>query len=104
MNIFAKILSVMAQFLKYAPYALAGAQAVESAIGAGHGADKKTLVVAGVLAAAHAGESVPVAQVQVISGVVETVVGVLNAAGAFGKPGGPVSVPLATTIPGDLQP
>jgi hypothetical protein len=103
MNLFSKILAAMSAFLKYAPYALAGAKAVESAVGAGNGSDKKTLVVSGILAAAHAGESVPVAQVQVISGIVETVVGVLNATGMLGKPGsGSVSVP--TSIPGDLQP
>lgn len=90
---FAKILAGIAAFLKYAPYALAGAQAVEQVIGAGNGADKKTLVIASILAGAHAGESVPVAQVQVIAGVVETVVGVLNASGLLGKPGTAVNVP-----------
>ncbi len=52
---FAKILAAMAAFLKYAPYALAGAQAVEQVIGAGHGEDKRTLVISSVLAGAHAG-------------------------------------------------
>ena len=92
---FAKILAGMTAFLKYAPYALAGAQAVEQAVGSGNGADKKTLVIAGVLAGAHAGETVPVAQVQAISAVVETVVGVLNASGVLGKPGTAVNVPPA---------
>lgn len=94
---FSKILAAMAAFLKYAPYALAGAQAVEHVIGAGNGADKKTLVIAGILAGAHAGESVPVAQVQVISGVVETVVGVLNASGLLGKTATAVNVPVPPT-------
>jgi len=97
MNIFQKILSGMAAFLKYAPFALAGAQAVEQAIGAGNGADKKTLVIAGILAGAHAGEVVPVPQVQVIAGIVDLVVGTLNAAGLLGKPATPVTVPPAIT-------
>ena len=94
---FAKILAAMAAFLKYAPYALAGATAVEQVIGAGNGSDKKTMVVAGILAAAHAGETVPNAQVQVISGVVDTVVGVLNASGLLGKTSTAVTVPMAPT-------
>lgn len=95
MNIFQKILAGMAAFLRYAPYALAGAQAVESAVGAGNGADKKTLVVAGILAGAHAGETIPVPQVQVIAGVVDTVVSVLNASGLLGKTVSSVTVPPA---------
>jgi hypothetical protein len=93
MNIFAKIIAKFASFLKYAPYALAGAQAVEAAVGAGNGADKKQLVIAGILAGAHAGETVPVPQVQAIAGVVDIVVGTLNAAGLLGKTPTPVSVP-----------
>jgi len=100
MNVFAKILAGMAQFVKYAPYALAGAQAVEKAVGAGNGADKKQIAVAGILAAAHAGETVPVAQVQVIAAVVDTVVGTLNAAGLLGKAATPVVVvPNQETTP-----
>ena len=95
MNVFAKILAGFAAFLKYAPYALAGAQAVEQAVGAGSGADKKQLVIAGILAGAHAGETVPVAQVQIIAAVVDTVVGTLNAAGLLGKSAAPVTVPAA---------
>jgi len=90
---FAKILAAMVAFLKYAPYALAGAQAVEQAVGKGNGADKKQLVIAGILAGAHAGETVPVPQVQVIAGVVEVVVGALNASGLLGKPATAVTVP-----------
>lgn len=97
MNTFAKILAGMAAFVKYAPYALAGAQAVEQAVGAGNGADKKQIAVAAILAAAHAGETVPVAQVQVIAGVVDLVVGTLNAAGLLGKPPVPVVVPSPPT-------
>jgi len=50
-------------------------------------------VIAGILAGAHAGETVPVPQVQVIAGVVEVVVGALNASGLLGKP------PTAVTVP-----
>lgn len=96
MNIFTKILAGFAAFLKYAPYALAGAQAVETAVGAGNGADKKQLVIAGILAGAHAGETVPVPQVQVIASVVDLVVGTLNASGLLGKPASSVAVPPAS--------
>ena len=95
----AKILAGFAAFLTYAPYALAGAQAVESAVGAGNGADKKQLVIAGILAGAHAGETVPVAQVQTIAGVVDLVVGTLNASGLLGKPAIPVVVPATPPTP-----
>ncbi len=91
-----KVLAALLAFMKYAPYAVAGAQAVESAIGAGNGSAKKQAVIAGIIAAVHAGETVPLPQVQAIAGVVDIVVGTLNASGAFGKVASAVVVPAAT--------
>lgn len=90
-----KILAAMQQFMKYAPYAVAGAQAVEAAVGPGSGATKKQAVIAGILAAVHVGETVPVGQVAVVSAVVDMVVSTLNVSGAFGKVTDSVVVPKA---------
>lgn len=92
---FAKILAAMAAFLKYAPIVIAAVKEVETAVGAGNGADKKALVLAIVLAAVHAGETVPVAQVQAIASVIDLIVGVLNASGLLGKTTTEVNVPPA---------
>jgi len=92
---FQKILAAMAAFLKYAPIVIAAVKEVETAIGPGNGQDKKALVLAIVLAAVHAGETVPVAQVQAIASVVDLIVGVLNASGLLGKTTTEVNVPPA---------
>lgn len=94
MSIIDKISASLAGFLKYGPYALAAVQGVETAVGPGNGATKKQLAVAAILSIAHAGESVPVPQVQIISAVVDTIVGTLNGMGAFGKVAAP-AVPAA---------
>lgn len=90
-----KAMAALMAFMKYAPYAVAGAQAAESAIGAGNGAAKKQAVIAGIINAAHIGETVPIAQVAAISAVVDLVVSTLNAAGVFGKVAQAVVVPAA---------
>lgn len=90
-----KILAAMLNILKYAPYAIAGAQAVETAVGASNGAAKKQAVLAAILGAVHVGETVPVTQVAAISSVVDLVVGTLNVAGVFGKVAPSVVVPKA---------
>lgn len=95
---FAQIMAGFAVFLKYAPYAIAGIQSVEATIGAGNGQTKQQLVVAGILTAVHAGEQVPVSQVQAISGIVDLVVGTLNASGLLGKQA-PVAVTVPVTLP-----
>jgi hypothetical protein len=70
--------------LKYLPSVLAGVQAVEGSIQA-PGQTKKALVLGAIQAAASVGESVPEDHVQLISGLIDTTVGGLNAAGVFKK-------------------
>lgn len=47
------------------------------------GATKKEMALTYVLAAAHAGETVPIGSVQIISALIDTSVSVLNALGVF---------------------
>jgi hypothetical protein len=87
--------AALSAFLKYGPYALAAAKTAEDTIGAGNGETKKQLALGAVLAAVHAGETVPVTTVQVVSGAIDLVVSLLNSAGVFGqaKQDTPVAVP-----------
>lgn len=94
MTIFEKITASLAGFLKYGPYALAAVQGVETAVGPGNGSTKKQLAVAAILSVAHAGEVVPVPQVQIIAAVVDTIVSALNAAGSLGK-----AAPATVAVP-----
>jgi len=87
------VFSSLAAFLKYAPLVLESVKEVEAAIGAGNGQSKRQLLLAYVLAAIHAGENVPIAQVQAIAGVIDIIVGLLNGLGVFGKTSPSVAVP-----------
>lgn len=95
MSFLASIEGGIAAFLKYGPTALTAVQAVESQVGAGNGATKLQLALAAVLTVAHAGESVPVATVQAISGVIDTIVSTLNGLGVFKKAAPPAAVAVA---------
>jgi hypothetical protein len=96
-------LSIFASIAKYFSLAAQAVQIVQTEIGPSSGnpamqQGKLAAAVAIVLAAAHAGESVPVAVVQRIASVVEIAVSVGNALGLFGKTKStaPVSVPPPT--------
>jgi hypothetical protein len=69
--------------LQYLPFVLQGVQAVEGTLAGTKGADKKLVVLAAVTAAAHVGESVPEDHVKLVSGLIDNVVSLLNANGAF---------------------
>lgn len=71
--------------LRFLPLVLEAAKAVEAAIGAGRGKEKKELVMGCVQAAAQAGEKSDEKTVAVVSGLVDTTVAVLNSAGVFNK-------------------
>ena len=99
MSFFSKFTAGLSAFMKYAPMAMAAVKAVEAEVGASDGADKKALVIAYVLAASHAGQNVPIAQVQAIAGVVNLIVGMLNLSGVFGKTTASVDVPNIAAAP-----
>jgi hypothetical protein len=87
--------------LKYGALAFAAVAQVQAEVGASTGdpavqASKKQLAVAYVLAASHAGEQVPNATVQAISGVVELIAGMAKALGLFGKT---ASTTATTAVP-----
>lgn len=67
------------------PSVLAGVQAVEVALAGQKGATKKAAVMAVVTAVAKAGSVVPEDHVKVISALIDSVVGTLNASGVFAK-------------------
>ncbi len=79
-----------ASFQKYGTIAAQAVQQVQTEVGASNGdttvqQSKKMQAVGYVLAAAHAGEQVPIPVVQEISGVVDFIAGLAKALGLFGK-------------------
>lgn len=94
-----KILQIIAAALQYLPLINLAAKEVEKKLGPGNGATKKQIVVASVLAAAHAGETVPSDRVKTICELTDLVVGRLNAEGVFGAPKvSPVVVPPRAAV------
>lgn len=78
------------QIVKYIGIIYTAAQEVEKAVP--DGATKKQIVIAVVLAIAHAGEQVSDTTIKTIAGLVDTVVGLLNTTGIFGKSATSVTV------------
>jgi hypothetical protein len=101
-----RIAQIAGIFSKYAPLAVAAVAQVQTEVGASAGdpavqQSKKQLAIAYILAAAHAGESVPNSTVQSIAGIVDLVAGTGKALGLFGKTAaaGSVTVPVAVSPP-----
>lgn len=93
---FLKVLNAIG---KYAAVATQAAHEAESSIGPGNGATKQQIAVAYALAAAHAGQTVPIETVQQVAAAVELAVSVANIFGAFGVAKiAPIVVP---SVPGD---
>lgn len=96
MNLFTKIMGGVLQYGALAVQAVAQVQMEAGPSNADPGIQqsKKQLAVAYVIAAAHAGEQIPVSQVQQIASVVDLVASTAKALGAFGK----TPAPSATTV------
>ena len=71
--------------MQFLPYALQAVVAVEGVIGSQSGTTKKAVVMSAVLAANQVAGTVPESHVKVVSALIDTLVGGLNAAGVFGK-------------------
>lgn len=69
--------------LQYLPYVLGAVQGVETALAGATGATKKQAVLTAITAAGSVGEQVPEPHVALISKMIDTVVGMLNASGLF---------------------
>jgi hypothetical protein len=69
--------------LQYLPFVLGGVQAVEGSIGQTDGKTKKQIVLSAVSAAAQVAGQVPEDHVKLVSGLIDAVVGQLNASGVF---------------------
>ena len=80
--------------LVYVPLVNSTVQQVEAAMPGASGASKAQSALAIVLSVAHAGETVPNATVQLISGIIDTVVSMLNSLGIFKK----ATAPTTTTV------
>ena len=80
--------------LVYVPLVNSTVQQVEAAMPGASGASKGQAALAIVLSVAHAGETVPNATVQLISGIIDTVVSMLNSLGIFKK----ATAPTTTTV------
>jgi len=90
MSFLSKFAGVAASIVKYGALALPAIAAAQQEIGAAAGdpiiqQSKQQMVVALILAGAHAGEIVPDAKVQQIAGLVDFLVSTVKASGAFGK-------------------
>lgn len=72
--------------LAYLPVVLQAVTAVEATIKDAPGASKKQVVMDIITTVAAAGEKLPEAHVQQISGLVDVVVGTLNKSGVFTSP------------------
>ena len=72
--------------LAYLPVVLQAVTAVEATIKDAPGASKKQVVMDIITTVASAGEKLPEAHVQQISGLVDVVVGTLNKSGVFKSP------------------
>lgn len=104
MSFLSKFSGIAAAVLKYGALALPAIAVAQQEIGSAAGdpvvqQSKKQMAVAMILAGAHAGESVPVAQVQQISGLVDFLVSTAKATGLLGKsadPKGSISVPQSS--------
>lgn len=77
------------------PYVLQTVVSVEQVVGAGNGQTKKQLVLDAIDAGAHVGETVPVENVKIVSTLVDSVVGSLNATGFFKTQPKPVPAPVS---------
>ena len=92
-------LKVLSGIAKYAGVATQAAHEAEAQVGPGNGATKQQIAVAYALAAAHAGQTVPIETVQQVAAAVELAVNVANMFGAFGAAKiQPIQVPA---VPGD---
>lgn len=79
-------MKIFLTILQFLPHILAGIKAVEDVVGAGKGATKKAIVLAGVQAAAQVGETVPQKTVAAIGTTIDNVVTLLNQSGVLGAP------------------
>ena len=81
MSVTSTVTQIDNQTLQYAPTVLAGIQAAE--LSSASGENKKQAVLAGILAGAKVGETIPVPQVAAISGMIDLFVSIFNALGLF---------------------
>jgi hypothetical protein len=87
---------ILGMTVQYGALVNTAVKQVEAEVGATvDGATKKQIALTYVLAAAHAGESIPVGSVQMVSGLIDTAVQVLNQLGVF---------KTKTTTPAPLPP
>ena len=83
----------------YVPLVNSTVQQVESAMPGASGTSKAQAALAIVLSIAHAGETIPNATVQLISGIIDTVVSMLNSLGIFKKATAPTTTAVAPAPP-----
>lgn len=106
MTILERIKQASALFAKYGALAAGAVAQVQSEIGPSNGditlqQSKKQLAVLYVIAAAHAGETVPVGSVQAVSTVVDLLASSAKMLGLFGKTAtaaGSISIPAAAPV------
>lgn len=69
--------------IQFAPAVMGGIQAAE--LSGASGENKKQAVLDGIIAGARAGESIPIPQVEAISGMIDLFVSIFNSLGLFKK-------------------
>lgn len=86
-NFLSKLLSILGVGINYGTLVNQAVKQVETET-EGHkldGASKQQIALTYVLAAAHAGEAIPVPTVQLVAGLIDAAVSTLNAMGVFKK-------------------
>lgn len=83
----------------YVPLVNSTIQEVEAAMPGASGTSKAQAALNIILSIAHAGETVPIAIVQAISGIIDTAVSMFNALGIFKKPSKPATATVSPVQP-----
>ena len=84
--------------LAYMPLVQQTVTSIESAMPSASGTSKAQAALGIILSVAHAGEQIPQPTVQLIAGLIDTMVSVLNATGVFKKATPNTTVTVAPTV------
>jgi hypothetical protein len=84
MSFLSKLEGDLVASLKYFPYVLNGAIAIQSAMPNVPGTNKKQILLSGLAAGAAIGETIPEVHVQAVSAMIDAVVSALKSSSLFG--------------------
>lgn len=94
----ARILSV----IQYIPLVNSTVQQIEANMPGASGQSKFQAALSTALTVAHAGETIPIPTVQLVSGLIETAVNIFNSLGIFKKSGPPATTLAIPALPAPI--